>query len=125
LTILIPGILLASVLVIIFSFDSRNEEFRKLFNGRDFTGWFFYLRDYGVNHDPKNVFQIKQDGILYITGEVFGYLSTMEEFDNFHLKLDFKWGEKKWPPRLNQKRDSGIWPLPRTCLFNAGNHEGG
>lgn len=65
----------------------------------------------GLNNDPKNVIStIEQDGqlILAITGEIFGCVSTKEEFGNYHLSLEFKWGEKKWPPRLDKLRDSGV-----------------
>jgi hypothetical protein len=38
----------------------------------------------------------------------FGTLLTKEDYANYHLKLKFKWGEKKYEPRANLKRDSGI-----------------
>jgi len=132
--IVLSGIL---VMTILASFSLRlNEEpkdgFEKLFNGTDLEGWYIYLRNYGVNHDPKNIFQIRQDGVLYVTGEIFGYIATLKEYEDFHLKLEFKWGEKKWPPRLNQKRDSGIcyffpddspdvvWPKSIECQIQEG-----
>lgn len=65
----------------------------------------------GLNNDPLEVFSmIEEDGqpVLKITGQVYGGLTTKEEFQNYHLTMQFKWGEKKWPPRLNLKRDSGI-----------------
>jgi hypothetical protein len=30
------------------------------------------------------------------------------QYGDFHLRLEFKWGEKKWPPRESVVRDSGI-----------------
>ncbi len=65
----------------------------------------------GLNNDPKNVFSIveeNEDIILKVTGEIYGGLTTIQEFENYHLKVKFKWGEKKWEPRLNVKRDNGI-----------------
>ncbi len=44
----------------------------------------------------------------HISGEIFGGISTKEEFENYHLKMEFKWGEKRYEPRLNKRRDSGI-----------------
>jgi hypothetical protein len=37
-------------------------------------------------------------------------LTTKKEFENYHLRLEFKWGQKKWPPRADSKtpRDSGL-----------------
>ncbi len=65
----------------------------------------------GLNNDVKKVMtMIKQDGedVLYITGEIYAGLTSLSNFSNYHLKVQFKWGEKKWAPRLKDKRDSGI-----------------
>ena len=45
---------------------------------------------------------------IRISGEMFGALTGREEYGDFHLRLEFKWGEKKWPPKENAARDSGI-----------------
>ncbi|MEP0212598.1 MAG: DUF1080 domain-containing protein [Cellulophaga sp.] len=65
----------------------------------------------GLNNDPKNVFSIIKENntpVLKITGEIYGGLTTKEEYGNYHLSVQFRWGEKKWEPRLYTKRDSGI-----------------
>lgn len=65
----------------------------------------------GLNNDPLKVFSvIEQDGhsILKITGEIYGGLTSKQEFENYHLTMQFKWGDQKWAPRLNSKRDSGV-----------------
>ena len=65
----------------------------------------------GLNKDPKNVFTIvKEDKepILKISGEIYGGLTTKKEYADYHFSIQFRWGEKKWPPRLDSKRDSGI-----------------
>ncbi|MDE5417334.1 DUF1080 domain-containing protein [Labilibaculum sp. DW002] len=65
----------------------------------------------GLNNDPKKVMStIEENGeiILKVTGEIYAGLTSLQEFENYHLKAQFKWGEKKWEPRLNAKRDNGI-----------------
>ncbi|MDB2385565.1 ThuA domain-containing protein [Polaribacter sp.] len=65
----------------------------------------------GLNNDPKNVFTFKtMDGeqVLHISGEIYGALTSKQEYENYHLKLQFKWGELLWEPRLTKERDSGI-----------------
>ena len=77
--------------------------------GRDEVG--NYLEAIGLNKDPLNVFStVTEDNApaIRISGETFGILVTEKEFENYHLKLQFKWGNAKYPPRKNQKRDSGI-----------------
>ena len=65
----------------------------------------------GLANDPLNVFSVKEiqgQDVLSITGEIYGGLTTLEEYENYHLSLEFRWGDKKWPPRENNKRDSGL-----------------
>jgi hypothetical protein len=91
-----------------------------LFNGRDLSGWDTWLGipygsadrvAIGLNADPHGVFSVVQvDGgpAIRISGETFGALTSRDEYGDFHLRLAFKWGEKRWPPRQDARRDSGI-----------------
>lgn len=105
---------------------------RSLWNGKDLSGWDTYLAKphvsvrydgeqrnekgehvgpVGLNRDPKKVFSVvRQDGQAAIrsSGEIFGTITTKETFSNYHLRVEMKWGEKKWPPRTELKRDSGL-----------------
>lgn len=53
---------------------------------------------------------VEEDGkpAIRVSGKNFGGLSTQQEFENYHLRLEFKWGDLKYPPKRNAKRDSGI-----------------
>src|SRR5581483_10608864 len=65
----------------------------------------------GLNKDPKKVYSVVEaDGkpAIRISGEIFGALTSKKAFENYHLKLEFKWGQKKWPPREKAVRDSGL-----------------
>lgn len=98
-----------------------------LFNGKDLAGWYTFLK-YADGTDPRTdphgVFKV-EDGVIHISGQFFGCLTTNDEYENYRLKLDFKWGEKKWPPREKAVRDSGIlmhvvgpdkvWPKSIEC----------
>ena len=82
---------------------------KPLFNGKNLNGWYSFLRTKGKNNDPEKVFTI-ENGLLHISGKEFGYICTERSYDNFHLAVEFKWGEKKFPPRDadTTKRDNGI-----------------
>ncbi|HEX2860049.1 MAG TPA: DUF1080 domain-containing protein [Lacunisphaera sp.] len=70
-----------------------------------------YAEKLGWDRDPLQVFTVVQvDGraALRASGEVFGLILTKEPHRNFHLRFQFKWGEKKWVPRLAAVRDSGL-----------------
>ncbi|TSE10825.1 ThuA domain-containing protein [Aquimarina algiphila] len=65
----------------------------------------------GLNKDPKKVFSVIEENgeeIIKITGEIFAGLVTKKEYENYHLTWKFKWGDKRWQPRLEKKRNSGI-----------------
>jgi hypothetical protein len=86
----------------------------KLFNGTDLTNFYTYLgapgkgeKAYGKNNDPEKVFTV-ENGMIRVSGKVFGGLITEKEYENYHLIVEFKWGAKTWPPRENATRDSGI-----------------
>tara|TARA_R110002049_G_scaffold46851_2_gene135897 strand:+ start:8339 stop:9193 length:855 start_codon:yes stop_codon:yes gene_type:complete len=84
----------------------------------------------GLNNDLKNVFtttNINGETILNITGEIYGCITTKENYSNYHFSTMFKWGNKKWEPRLNRRKDTGIlyhsygehgrfWSTWKTCL---------
>jgi hypothetical protein len=78
----------------------------RLFNGRDLTNFYVSLRD---NHrqDPKGVFTV-QHGVLRVSGEEWGGLTTVEEWRDYRLLVEWRWGEKTWGAREKRARDSGI-----------------
>jgi hypothetical protein len=79
----------------------------KLFNGKDLSGFYTYLAKLGKNKDPENVFSVK-DGAIRVSGKIFGCFVTEKEYENYHLVVEFKWGEATWAPREDRARDSGI-----------------
>lgn len=58
--------------------------------------------------DPKDVWTFQQDGSLKVSGRGYGYVATKGAFKDYHLVLDFKWGEKTWGKRENAARDNGL-----------------
>lgn len=104
--------------------SKEKGKWQSLLNEKDLEGWNTYIgpkydtvrkmRDsipVGFNIDPSKVFQVVElDGekVMRISGEDFGGISTTREFENYHLQLQFKWGQLKWPPRKTSKRDSGL-----------------
>jgi hypothetical protein len=105
------------------------QEFKPLFNGTDLSGWYSFLKTKGKNNDSDNVFSVEK-GLLKITGKEFGYIVTERSFADFHLVVEFKWGEKKYPPRETRVRDNGIlyhavatdkvWPRSIECQIQEG-----
>jgi len=79
----------------------------KLFNGKDMTNFYTYLVKLGKNNDPQKVFTVV-DGAIRVSGEVYGCFTTEQEFENYRLVVEFKWGTKTWGNRAKAAMDSGI-----------------
>ena len=89
------------------------------FNGKDLDGFYPYLRDRGRD-DPNKVFSVR-DGMICVSGQEFGGLTTRDEYHDYHLVVEWKWGERTWAPRKHNTRDSGILVH---CVGEDGAHGG-
>jgi hypothetical protein len=109
----------------LFFVSCGGPQWEQLFNGKDFTGWEFYLgvpaasldvpgmernedsvytQPLGVGNDPLNVFSVVEvDGApaLHVSGQINGSFATVKEYGNYHLRLEAKWGEQKYASRRN------------------------
>ena len=130
-TLIAFGFALSSLLVSAAE-SSSPSNWQPLFNGTDFSGWHTwlgkpqpewevpgmkkgddgkYLEPIGADRDPLKVFNIvrEKDGpVLRFSGQGFGVMETEKSYSNFHLRAQFRWGEKRWAPRENVVRDSGV-----------------
>ena len=116
--------LLLIILIGNFSNTIAQKKWMLLFNGKDLSGWDTYIGPdldsngkmltqipVGLNKDPKQVFTIVEQNsekLIRISGESWGGISTHQEYQNFHLKLKFKWGNLSWGQKRNKKKDSGL-----------------
>jgi hypothetical protein len=91
------------------------ERWIPLFNGRDLAGWYSFLQKYGKNQDPDRIITI-EDGTIHLykhaadgSSVVMGYIGTEKEYSDYHLRLQYRWGTKKFQPRLALLRDAGLY----------------
>lgn len=108
-----------------------------LLNGRDLSGWYTMLQKSGrdVAQDRKMV--VIEEDMLHILGNEVtaapseaGYIATDQEFENVHIRVEYKWGVKRFPPRTLTKRDNGllyglvgadkVWPTMVECQIEEG-----
>lgn len=78
-----------------------------IFNGKNLEGWYTYIKERGKNTDPLNVFTVNK-GMIRISGEEYGCITTNNEFENYKLTVKFRWGQQTYSPRTEKARDSGI-----------------
>jgi hypothetical protein len=90
-------------------------DWKPLFNGKDLTGFYTFLQKHGKNNDPDKIITI-EDGSIHLYKDakdgdnvVMGYIGTEQEFGDYHLRFQYRWGEKKFEPRYKMKRDAGLY----------------
>ncbi len=98
----LPLQIIALSLVIILA--SCEKPWQPLFNGENLDGWDTWVGTtetdsvpLGLNNDQLNIFtvvELDNEKVIRISGEVNASLATKEEFENYHLTVDFKWGDE-------------------------------
>lgn len=78
-----------------------------LFNGRDLTGLYTWLPD-SQYQDPRQIFTVTESGMLRVSGDGVGYICTRDSYRDYHLILEYIWGQKTWGKRVEAARDSGL-----------------
>jgi hypothetical protein len=99
--------LLVVVLCLLTGGVAQAQKKKVLFNGKNLDGWYSWLKTTGKNNDPKGVFTVSK-GQIVISGEEYGCITTNEEYENYKLTVDYKWGERTFPPRVDRAKDNGI-----------------
>ncbi len=92
----------------------------KLFNGHDFRGWTFCMKD---NADPLKTWSVT-NGVIYCTGTPAGYLRTTQAYSNYALTVE--WRFVKIAPRadntgvlVHMQLPDKVWPM---CVQVQGKH---
>ncbi len=70
----------------------RPKDTIALFNGMDLTGLSTWLKD-TKHQDPRGVFTV-EGGMLHVSGDGYGYLATDKEYRDYHLTVEYKWGQR-------------------------------
>jgi hypothetical protein len=109
-------LLLATIitLTLVYSSCQREQAWEQLFNGRDLNNWDKHLgTSLGSDFDHlaeaatvEKVFSVVDDNgsnVIRISGEINGSLATRESFENYQLRMEFKWGETVY-----SRRNSGL-----------------
>jgi len=88
-----------------------------LFNGENLNGWYTFRQRDGKNNDVQHVFKA-ENGTIHVldvpdpaTAQPNGYMATNEEFRNYRVRVEYKWGAVKFAiPRHPDglPRDAGL-----------------
>ncbi|TFI60108.1 DUF1080 domain-containing protein [Sphingomonas parva] len=97
-----------------------------LFDGKSLSGWQAWLGyadpsitynagagavPIGTGRDTSGDFAVRQvDGrpAIWVRGETWGSLVHQADLRDYHLRLQFKWGERTWAPRKTAPQNNGL-----------------
>jgi hypothetical protein len=96
--------LILTVVIFLHFNASAQKGFKPLFNGKNLEGWNTYVgpkekggSPIGLNSDPLKIFTVTDlngEPVIHISGEINASLATIKEYENFHIRMIFKWGDK-------------------------------
>lgn len=97
-------ILFLAIILIPALTNAKTKEV-KLFNGKNLKNWEIFIGPSAIQPKEPIFSVVKLDGenLLRITGEVFASLATKKEYENYHIRMVFRWGEKVFI-----KKNSGL-----------------
>ena len=98
-----------------------------LFDGKtvkDLSQFYRWLGPLGRDNDPNQVFTVvdRVDGApaIRVSGQDWGGIVTHQDYANYKLVLEFRWGSVTWGSRQDRARNSGIL---LHCVGEDGNYK--
>ncbi len=93
----------------------EKEEWIRLFNGKDLTGWDIKIKGYELNNNYKNLFRV-EDGVIKVSYDEFekfngeyGHLFYREPFSHYRLRVEYRFtGEQAPGGESWAYRNSGV-----------------
>jgi 3-keto-disaccharide hydrolase len=83
-----------------------------LFNGKDFTGWTFFMR---TNADPKQTWSI-EDGLIQCTGKPTGYMRTAGNYRDYRVTVEWRFTQAgNTGVMVHMQEPDAIWPATIEC----------
>ncbi len=103
------NLLFISIIFLSFYSCQTGNSWQPLYNGENLENWDMHLgtplkgfEEQAESATNEKVFSIVEENgekLIHITGEVNGSLATRDTFANYHLQLEFKWGEEVYTSR--------------------------
>src|SRR2546430_6468708 len=95
------GSLVTTALLITSSRGIAGQPWQRLFNGQNIDGWYIVLGKNRTN-DPNHLVRV-ENGAIHMykdaadgSPQPAGYVATEKEYSNYHLRLEYKWGAKRF-----------------------------
>jgi hypothetical protein len=73
-----------------------------------FTDWTVHINKTKSESKTRGEIWNLKEGKLHVTGKGWGYLRTNREYRDYHLVMDYQWGERTFGSRADRARDCGV-----------------
>jgi len=98
------------------SASAAEAGWKPVFNGRNFNGWsVHYASKTAPDAPPPSTFFVVEQGAIHAyptqaagSTQPNAYLLSDAEYKDYVISLEYKWGEKKFAPRMDLVRDAGL-----------------
>ena len=96
--------------------DPGDDGWTPLFNGETLAGWEAAWAQEAPEsgRDPASLFAV-ENGTIHVyaadeagTGQQQAYIVSEGDYRDYRLSLEYKWGTKKFAPRMDLVRDAGL-----------------
>jgi len=64
----------------------------QLLPAKDLSAFYTFVKEQGVDNDANKAFTLEK-GVLHVSGKQQGYLATRQEYANYRLVVEYKWGK--------------------------------
>lgn len=109
-----------------------------LFNGKDLSGWTAAYSKKPLDNRPASALFAVENGVIHVyatepngSDQVQAFIETNTDYHDYRISMEYKWGEKKFSPRMDLPRDAGLvyniyenadfnWPHGVECQIEEG-----
>jgi len=96
--------------------NARKAETTDLFNGKDFTGWTFFMKN---NADPMQTWSVT-NGVIHCVGKPAGYLRTKKGYHDYRLTVEWRFVKvarhaDNTGVLVNMQLPDAVWPKCVEC----------
>ena len=89
-------LILFVIALFVLSCKTKKEEWIRLFNGKDLTGWDIKIKGFPLNVNYKNTFRV-EDGVMKVNydeyekfNNEFGHIFYKEPFSSYKLRIEYR-----------------------------------
>jgi hypothetical protein len=96
--------------------NAQKTETTDLFNGKNFTGWTFFMKN---NADPMQTWSVT-NGVIHCAGKPAGYLRTKKSYHDYRLTVEWRFVKvarhaDNTGVLVNMQLPDAVWPKCVEC----------